>query len=357
MSSRQYLINAAARHQVFIQRYAGSTYKQMAVFIGKALNEAIVLLRSAKTDWSKARYQQMIKDLTAQQQAVYADMAKATTNQMSELAKYEADFTQRMIEQSIAIPTSSQLGFNITSPTLTQLKAAAFTSIIDKVPGVADRGSLTVGDALQEFGNKKAADIVGTVRTGFALGKTTAEISSDIETVMSTIVPRQAYTLARTITNHVAAQSRNEFYKENADIITGYQVVATLDDRTTLTCAALDGKVFPVDDFDQPPYHWNCRTTFIGVVDPQYDVGSDLSGRRPSKGADGAEEVSSKTTYNSWIKSQPASFQDEVLGPDRGALLRAGMSVDKFVDSNYQPINLDELKNKDNQHIFNKAGL
>lgn len=359
MSNKQYLTDAATKHQVFLQRYAGTEYKQMAAFIAKVLKETEAMLARATTITSKARLDTIIKDLTAMSKAIYKDMAKGTKGRMVDLAKYESDFTSRLLEQAVDFPNADGQAtpFAFNSPTVDQLRAAAFTSILDSNPAYKGTKGLTVGQALEQFGSNKSGDIVQAVRVGFALGKTNQEISQDIRKTMESVTTRQAQTLARTITNHVAAQSRNEFYSSNSDVLEDYYtVVATLDERTSLECAALDGKTFDVNDFEAPPYHWNCRTTYIREVKEKYKV--DITGvSRTAKGDEGIEQVASNTTFGSWIKTQPESFQDEVLGSQRASLLRAGMSVDKFVDGNYQPLTLDALRNKDNEHIFTKAGL
>jgi len=360
MSNRQYLIDAAIKHQVFLQRYSGSEYKQMAFFIAKVLKEAKSILGQTTDIASKKRFESIIRELTTVTEAIYKDMAKGVNSNMAELATYEMGFTQRLLQQAVEFPApdnKGQLPVNFNIPTVEQLRAAAFTTILDSNPSYKGTKGLTVGDALKEFGANKAGDIAQTVRVGFALGKTTSQIAEDIEKVVTQVHTRQAQTLARTVTNHVAAQSRNEFYSSNSDILEKtYTIVATLDDRTSLTCAALDGRVFSEEDFEAPPYHWNCRTTYIREVKEQYRV--DLKGtNRPSKGSDGVETVSAQTTYGSWIKNQSNEFQNEVLGTQRADLLRAGMPVDKFVDKNYQSINIDELRTKDNQHIFDKAGI
>ncbi len=360
MSSRQYLINASSKHQIFLQRLAGSTYKQMQTFIDKSLKETVNLLASSSTITSRKRFNIIIKDLTNLNAAIFSDMSRNAKKNMTALAKYEADFTKRLTEDATktSAKKDSDVGFILSTPTVAQLHAAAFTSILDKRPGTKGlEGGITVQEALDNFGYKKTGDILTTVRVGYALGKTTSDIAKDIQGVMTSIVQRQAVSLARTITNHVASTSRNTFYQENIDIVKQYQIVATLDDRTSLECGSLDGQIFDMDDFEQPPYHWGCRTTFVAVIEDKYDLKGSIGGDRPSKGDNGSESVSTQTNYGSWIKAQSASFQDEVLGPNRGALLRAGMSVDKFVDTNYRPITIDELRTKDNEYIFNKAGL
>lgn len=354
MSTRQFLINASTKHQIFLLRYAGSTFNQMLPFIDDTINKAIMLLSKAKTDFSKTRYTTLLKELQQVQLIIYNNMAKSTRKQALSLAKYEADFTKRMVESSI---TNSST-FIAQTPTVNQLKDAALTSIMDTVPGFNKQDGTTIGKALEDFGKQKASELVREVRTGFALGQTTSDIAKSLMSTIGVRIKNQAYALARTITNHVANTSRLEFYKENADIIIGYQVIATLDNKTSLTCINLDHEIFKPEDFIEPPYHWNCRSTFIGVIDPSLDAGPMVKGDRVAKGANGMiSHINTNTSYKTWLKDQPDAFKIEVLGVQRTKLFNAGMGLDKFVDHNYKPITLDQLKDKDNEHIFNKAGI
>lgn len=359
MSNKQYLVDAATKHQIFLQRLAGTEYKQLSAFIDKTIKETQKMLAEDETIRSKAQLEKTLRDLTAINTAIYRDMAAGTKSRMVNLAKYEIGFTERLLSQAVEVPTKSgeKLPFVFTSPSVAQLRAAAFTTIIDATPSVKGTKGLTVGKALEQFGVNKTGEIVQAVRVGFALGKTNSEIATDIKNTLAPLADRQAQALTRTITNHVASKSREEFYTANSDVLAEYYtIVATLDDRTSLECMARDGMTIPVEDFEPPPYHWNCRTTYIREVKEEYRV--DITGvTRAAKGDEGVELVSSNTTFGSWIKTQPASFQDEVLGADRAALLRAGMSVDKFVDKNYKPLTIDELRTKDNEHIFEKAKL
>ncbi len=87
---------------------------------------------------------------------------------------------------------------------------------MDAVPGFKPTNGITVGSALSDFGSKKAGDVVQAVRVGFATGKTIDDISKSI-VELQPMIYRQARALAQTITNHVAAQSRHEFYKDNSE--------------------------------------------------------------------------------------------------------------------------------------------
>lgn len=89
----------------------------------------------------------------------------------------------------------------------------------------------------------------------------------------------------------------------------------------------------------------NCRSTIVPKVKPEFDLGADVKTTRTARSADGAERIDSDTNYEAWLRRQPASFQDEVLGRERGKLFRnKGIKLDRFVDANGKPIPLDQLK-------------
>lgn len=123
-------------------------------------------------------------------------------------------------------------------------------------------------------------------------------------------------------------------------------------------CQALDGQTFDKGEGPQTPLHWGCRSTRIPIVSPEYQIDVEGQFTRPAVGAEGAEDdVKSNATYNAWLKTQPAAFQDEVLGATRGQLFReGGLSVKDFVDENYRQISLEELREKESM-AFERAGL
>ncbi len=350
MSTRQYLINSAAKHQVYLQRYAGGVTKQLLSFVNTIKQQSIDKLANSPelTELSKSRLNKLINSFNDLNSALVKDMSSSIKNNMTNLAEYEVNFTKRMLDNATSLP---DIGFETVIPSLNQLKTAAFDNIMDAtIPGYSTTGGITVQDALEQYGSNQVAAVAQAVRSGFAVGDTLQTVADNISgTLDSKLTAAQANTLARTITSHVASTARQEFYEDNSDVINAYQIVAVLDDRTTLTCAALDGEVFEIDGFDAPPYHWNCRTTYIGVVDPEYQV--DIpSAQRPANGDDGEDLVSTQSTYNSWLKNQSDEFQNDVLGKERADLFRGGMNLKQFVDENYTPLTLDELKAKDAEH-------
>ena len=87
-----------------------------------------------------------------------------------------------------------------------------------------------------------------------------------------------------------------------------YRILATLDSHTSDICQEMDGKVYPMKDYEPgvtaPPFHVWCRTTTV----PHFDDEFDFVGERAARGEDGKTYyVPADMTYPEWKKS----FADE----------------------------------------------
>lgn len=156
---------------------------------------------------------------------------------------------------------------------------------------------------------------------------------------------REAEAIVRTAVTEIAARAHLMTYEANADVTTSYRYTATLDSRTTLICAELDGRIFRYDDPNKklPPQHWNCRSTIVPIVD--WDkLGIDPP--PPSTRASDGGPVPARLDYEGWLRRQPAAKQDEILGPGRGRLFREGMTLAEMVRSDGAVIPLSELRGK-----------
>lgn len=78
-----------------------------------------------------------------------------------------------------------------------------------------------------------------------------------------------AVRLARTEYNLILNDATYEGYKQAG--IQQYQLLATLDSRTSEICQSIDGKVYDIKDkevgVNYPPFHPNCRTTTIAYFE------------------------------------------------------------------------------------------
>ena len=79
-----------------------------------------------------------------------------------------------------------------------------------------------------------------------------------------------------------------------------YQILATLDNRTSDICQDMDGKVFDFKDYEigttAPPFHVNCRSVTIPYFDDEEE--GERAARDPETGK--TVYVSDKMTYKEW---------------------------------------------------------
>ena len=160
----------------------------------------------------------------------------------------------------------------------------------------------------------------------------------------------------RTAAQHVSEQARQATWAANGDIIKGYEIVATLDNRTTQICRSLDGKRFELGKGPVPPLHIRCRTTSVA------DLGDEFAFLR--EGATRSSEngyVPADQTYYDWIKTEDRSYVKDTLGPTRAKLLLdGGLTPDEFAKLGYnkqfEPLTLNEMMAR-NAEVFERAGV
>lgn len=102
--------------------------------------------------------------------------------------------------------------------------------------------------------------LMNCVIQGESRAKVTAEFADRMNTSYSS-----ANRLVRTELNHVQTQSAIDRYKEAG--FEEYEILATMDKRTSKICREQDGKVYKIIDYKPgitaPPFHPYCRTTII----------------------------------------------------------------------------------------------
>lgn len=104
-------------------------------------------------------------------------------------------------------------------------------------------------------------------------------------------------------------------------------------------CSGNDGKVSPLGTGPRPPLHWACRSVTLPVVRANLRI-PGLDSKRSS--IDGPVDAS--LTYDGFLRRQDESFQNDVLGPERAKLFRAGMPVSRFTDASGRTYTLAELR-------------
>lgn len=110
-----------------------------------------------------------------------------------------------------------------------------------------------------------------------------------------------------------------------------YEILATLDRRTSQVCRDMDGKVFELKDYEvgstAPPFHPFCRTTTV----PWFE--DEAEGFRASRGDDGKYYlVPENMTYHDWEKAFVdgiSDYKDELTPATVEALQDAALAIDR----------------------------
>ena len=130
-----------------------------------------------------------------------------------------------------------------------------------------------------------------------------------------------------------------------------YQIVATLDNRTSEICSELDGKVFDMKDYEAgvtaPPFHPNCRTTTIPYFDDWEELGVDPE--RIAKDEEGNNYyVPADMTYDEWKKKYTINNNNDAIPKREKPLTEKDLdAVEHYVSGDGMYIN-DYLRNRDN---------
>lgn len=98
---------------------------------------------------------------------------------------------------------------------------------------------------------------------------------------------------------YFSSLAQGECFKELD--IEKYEILATLDSRTSEICQSMDGKTFEMKDYQAgataPPFHVFCRSTTI----PYFDKDYDLKGERAARNEDGKTYyVPGDMRYSDW---------------------------------------------------------
>lgn len=338
MSSNTFLIDAATRHAVFIQRFAGGQSINAQRLIDDLYSDLqTIVLRNAGAPQQEAlRLQRVLTETRSRIDVLTRELDSQLLEMAFEFAEDEAQFSLDMIQEVSEAP--------LQPPTTLVLQNAILTQPMDTPIGP---GGVTVQEALDTFANNKATEVQRTLNDGVLRGQTLPQISAALQELVPR-ARRQVDTITRTIVNHTSNQARAMVMEENQGLLSGYEWVAKLDHRTTLICAGRDGKIYEIGNGPVPPAHFNCRSVIIPTMLDSVAIDTKTGDRDGEPGT---------TTYQAWLRRQPAKFQDEVLGPTRAALFRRGnLEIERFRDETGRVYTLEELR-QINPLAFERAGL
>ena len=275
----------------------------------------------------------MAKTLTSGEKAVYKDLVKAYNAEAKKL-KSGGDFRQlktvstiikgtrlsafkNQIELQLNLLASKKeqaLGntlkdvyknssyktvFNLSEAAGTQV---AFDKISDKAALKAVKSNWNGRNFSSDIWNDKTK-LVNTLNQlipqQFIIGTSSQNIAKQVKDKLN-VSYRNAIRLARTETNFVANQAMETAYKRAK--VEKYQIVATLDSRTSEICQEMDGYIGELKNArvgeNYPPFHPNCRTTTV----PYFEDTNEEDEERIIRTSDGENYYSKNMSYSQWYE-------------------------------------------------------
>lgn len=336
------LRDATLRHAIDLHKYSNSVTREILMVLRAAdvalldrLAGALERLTEHASTFRIQRADEVLSGVRGLVSQAYSTASARLDTEMRSFTEHELSHQTRAAQR--ALPEGTALA----TPSSEQVIAAATARPFQgRLMGEWFSG---LGDRLQQ--RVRDVSVQGVVQ-----GKTVGEMMKEVRAVLP-ISANHAESVVRTSVAHYAAEARDSFFSANSDVFNEQQWLSTLDNRTTPECQVRDGLHYTLDGepighkvpwLEGPgEIHWGCRSVAVPVVKI---VGLDLG---PAMRASKEGPVSSKMGYAEWLSSQSSAVQDEVLGPKRGAMYRAGsVSFTRFFNDKGQRLTLDQLKGR-----------
>lgn len=184
-------------------------------------------------------------------------------------------------------------GFGTTFP-MQKIDDKALDRVLRK-PWTTD--ARTFSDRLWENKAKLIAELQDTLARGLILGTSQDKLIREMRDKMGTSYAN-ARRIVRTESAFFSAAGDRDAYDSLG--VKKFQILATLDTRTSEICQEMDQKVFDFKDYEigitAPPFHPNCRTTTVPYFDDMAEI--EVRAARDTKG--NTVMVRGDMGYNEW---------------------------------------------------------
>lgn len=313
------IYDAETRHAIYLERYGGGVARRMVRLLLSAEKDIIGKLKDLPDGPTRAQQAELLKTVRARIAELTTAFRDAMTEELLELAGYEAEFTMTAYDEAYA-----GLRASFQAVPLENVRAAAMSRPFQ---GIHLRWAKPDEHA-SELVRRNFRAMQGEIERGFIEGESIQAITARIRPLIEVKAARDVETIAITAVKHIGTVARQEFHRQNPGVIAEERWNAVLDGRTSTICRSRDGKIYEVGKGPQPPAHPRCRSTRVGV-DPDYP---------PPR----------KRTYDQWLRDQSEAVQDEILGKGKADLFRGGLTLDRFFDERRgREYTLDELRQMD----------
>jgi SPP1 gp7 family putative phage head morphogenesis protein len=342
------LRDRAIRHALALGRYSKGLSDRLIALLDSQDTAIVERLASGlasieerggdlnRSSW--ARLSAILDDVRVLNSAIYERMGSELRDELEQFSASEASFQHASITTAIPVEVA------VSAPSAIRLRA-----IVTESPM---QGRL-LSEYLGEMEANRVSRITTALRQGMIDGETTDQLVRRIRGTKAArytdgildISRRSANSIVRTAVNHVSNAAAQETWKAAGNVVSKWQFLATLDTRTTTTCAGLDGTTWDVGQGPIPPRHIRCRSITVAVTKTFREMGIDADELSPAKRASMDGQVAGGTPFDGWLKSKDAATQDKVLGKTRAEWFRDGkLDLADFIKEDGQVLTLEALR-------------
>lgn len=241
------------RHQIFLERYAGTISNIMQQGIDRAKNQALVATAFTENNLLNIDVQR----LKAQLEDILNNSMSAAFEEIEQLTRVEADFTKRVVERDIKEELEDVSD---------EVLLAALVNKNMPVGTANKTQNRNIEVAYTQFAENNAAQLAQPISDLQVTGGDPVESANTILALASGLLAVQAKSLSRASVVHASNTSKDSLFKANRDKITQVEWVSVLDSRTTNFCRNQDKKRYKIGEGPRPPAHYNCRSITKPVV-------------------------------------------------------------------------------------------
>ena len=330
------IFSRGLRHRALLSMYE----RRLESEIDKLLVSHNLRMRQLVTNGNLANASTLLKQLEVEIRSTYRTIYRMAIKELNTLAGVSARFFKSTFTQSLRNIYNAR-------------GVAEGTTIADLII----RGNGNFGKQVTNISINERRTISRLVRNGISSGISTPAIVTNIKRTGTLLARTQLATLSRTAITETSSFIADQTYKLNSDVIRGYQYVATLDSRTSLICARLDGKVFNENTgrAPKPPQHFGCRSTTIPIVksaEQLMDTANNRiqkrnlsrisAGRRASING----QVPARLTYPEWLATQSNDVKLTLLGSQqRVSIFNQGkLNLTAFSNRDGRLVTIDALE-------------
>jgi SPP1 gp7 family putative phage head morphogenesis protein len=326
------LTQAEISHQIYLNKlsaYYTNQFDDIELEIIRLMRLAFSEVDDIETLQNTNELNQKIDELLT---PVLEQYIEEQEQAIEELAEQEVSFQDNL--------------FNIINAGVAGAYAGAITASlkryrIDLIPIDSNGAAVNIKKRVSSFPKDVVEHIKGIIKGGYSQGANIDDIRKSLTGTAKNkyrdgfvnTIKRDQKSVIDTARKHMETTAKLQYFQfAKTD---GYMLTAVLDGHTSDICLGWNGTIvlWSQKFKPAPPFHYRCRTTVVPYI----------------KG------VTQKTQGGfTWLKKQSADFQDDLIGPVRGDLLRnSGLSADEFRKASRnnlnEPITLDEMaaKNKE----------